>query len=75
MSSGCCITYARGLASKLILEDIKNNKATILLGVPLLFEKMHAGIFKAISKKPMLTRAMFKTTFSISKLLARHHCR
>jgi len=70
LAAGICITYARGLASKQILEDIKNNKATILLGVPLLFEKMHAGIFKAIAKKPPFTRVMFKASYSVSRLLS-----
>jgi len=70
MAAGIGIVYARGLASKLILEDIKNNKATILLGVPLLFEKMHAGIFKAIAKKPLFTRILFKASCSVSKLLS-----
>jgi long-chain acyl-CoA synthetase len=70
LAAGAGITYARGLASKLILEDIKNNKCTILLGVPLLFEKMHAGIFKAISKKPPLTRAIFQLSYRTSKLLS-----
>jgi long-chain acyl-CoA synthetase len=70
MAGGVTITYARGLASKLIIEDIKNNKATILLGVPLLYEKMHAGIFKAIAKKPPFTRVLFKASYSVAKLLA-----
>jgi long-chain acyl-CoA synthetase len=70
MAFGCCIVYARGLASKLIIEDIKSNQATILLGVPLLFEKMHDGIFKAISKKPPFTRVVFSATYSLSKLLS-----
>lgn len=69
LSGGACITYARGLASKLIVEDIKNNNATIILGVPLLFEKMHDGLMKAISKKPPLTRAIFKTTYGLSNAL------
>lgn len=69
IAGGACITYARGLASKLIVEDIKNNNATIILGVPLLFEKMHEGLIKAISKKPPLTRAMFKTTYGLSNVL------
>jgi long-chain acyl-CoA synthetase len=70
LAYGCCIVYARGLASKLIIEDIKNNQATIILGVPLLYEKMHDGIFRAISKKPPFTKIMFKATYSISKLLS-----
>jgi long-chain acyl-CoA synthetase len=70
MAGGITITYARGLASKLIIEDIKNNKVTILLGVPLLFEKMHAGIFKAIAKKPPFTRVVFKASYSVARLLS-----
>jgi long-chain acyl-CoA synthetase len=69
IAAGCCITYARGLASKLIVEDIRNNKATILLGVPLLFEKMYAGIMRAIAKKPPFTRLMFKASYGLSRLM------
>ncbi len=68
-AGGGCVTYARGLASKLIIEDIKNNKATILLGVPLLFEKMHAGLLRAISKKPRATRAIFKASYGLSRIM------
>jgi long-chain acyl-CoA synthetase len=68
LSIGASITYARGLASKQIVEDIKNNKATILLGVPLVFEKMFAGITKEIAKKPQFTRAVFRTIYGVSKL-------
>jgi long-chain acyl-CoA synthetase len=70
LAAGAAIAYARGLASKLILDDIKSNKATIILGVPLLFEKMHAGVFRAISKKPPFTRVMFKASYSLVKLLS-----
>jgi long-chain acyl-CoA synthetase len=66
---GCCITYARGVASKLIVEDIKNNKATILLGVPLLFEKMYAGIMRAVARKPPVTRLLFKASYGVSRLM------
>ncbi len=69
LAGGACITYARGLAAKLIIEDIKNNKATILLGVPLLFEKMHAGLLRAISKKPAVTRVVFKASYGLSRIM------
>lgn len=69
MAGGACITYARGLASKLIVEDVKNNKATILLGVPLLFEKMHTGLLRAVSKKPPVTRMIFKASYGICRIM------
>ena len=69
LSNGAAISYARGLASKLIVEDIKSNQATLLLGVPLVFEKMFAGISRAIGKKPPLTRAVFRSTYGLAKFL------
>jgi len=69
LAVGASITYARGLASKLIVEDIKSNSATVLVGVPLVFEKMYAGMMKAIEKKPPFTRAVFRTIFGISRFL------
>lgn len=69
LSNGSSITYARGLASKQIVEDIKNTKATVLIGVPLVFEKMFAGLTRAISKKPPFTRAVFKTIYNLTKIL------
>jgi len=69
LSNGASITYARGLASKMIVEDIKNTKATVLVGVPLVFEKMFAGLTRAIAKKPPFTRAVFRTMNGISRIL------
>jgi len=69
LSNGASITYARGLASKLIVEDIKNNQVTILLAVPLVYEKMYASIARKISEKPPVTRVLFKTIYGVSKLL------
>ncbi len=69
LSSGASITYARGLASKLIIEDIKENKCTILLAVPLLYEKMYAGITRKIAQNPPFKRALFRTIYGVSRFL------
>ena len=45
--SGGSAHYARSL--KTVVEDLQNVKATILLGVPLLFDKMFKRIYKTIS--------------------------
>jgi long-chain acyl-CoA synthetase len=68
LSGGGMITYARSLKSKEILEDIRNSGATILIGVPLLYEKMLSGIFKAVEKKPFFTQLLFKANFNLCKL-------
>lgn len=64
LSGGAMITYARSLKSKELLEDIKRNNVTMLLGVPLLFEKMLTALLKSVEKKPASARALFKTGFA-----------
>lgn len=59
--SGSSITFARSLKSNQIVEDLKASKATVMLGVPLLFQKMLDGIYKAIERKPFVQRQAFKT--------------
>ncbi|MFA6598987.1 MAG: AMP-binding protein [Ignavibacteriaceae bacterium] len=46
--SGASVHFARSL--KTVTEDIQKVHATMLLGVPLLFEKMYRAIYKAIEK-------------------------
>lgn len=61
---GCSITYARSLKSTEIMGDIKNTGVTMMVGVPLLFEKMHIGILRGIKKKGMKTRTLFKVVYN-----------
>jgi len=53
---GNTIVYARSLKSKELLEDLKDSKATMLLGVPLLFEKLYTGIMKKLKMESALKR-------------------
>jgi long-chain acyl-CoA synthetase len=47
--SGASVHFIRSI--KTILEDIKNSKATIMLGAPLLYNKLYTKILKNISEK------------------------
>ena len=62
---GASITYAESLASKRIIANIRETGVTIMMGVPLLYEKMVNGIKRAISEKPLPVRAIFKTLMGI----------
>ncbi len=57
---GSWITYARSLKSKQIMEDLAWSRATILFGVPLLYQKMMAGIKRGVAKAPASKRAVFR---------------
>ncbi len=56
---GCMVTYARSLKSKELLEDISNTNASLMVGVPLLYEKMYEGILRGVGKKSFITRTAF----------------
>jgi long-chain acyl-CoA synthetase len=62
---GCSITYSHSMKSNDLVADIKNTGVTMMVGVPLLFEKMHAGILRGVRKKGKRTQKIFNTMFSI----------
>ena len=55
--SGCTITFARGLKSRSILEDLKASRATVIFGCPFLFQKMLEEIQGAIRSVPAAEKA------------------
>ncbi len=69
--TGCRVTFARSLRSRYLMEDIKSSAITIMLGVPLLFQKMLEGIFRAVDKAPVVKRQAFRTMMSMVKLAER----
>ncbi len=61
--SGASIHYARSL--KTVVEDLQASHATILLGVPLLYDKMFRRIYKSIKEKKiasLLIKPLVKVT-------------
>jgi len=58
VSKGCSITTAESLASKRIIANIKETGVTLMMGFPLLYEKMVAGIFRGINEKPIPVRLL-----------------
>lgn len=59
LSIGAQIAYARSLKSNEILDDLRMTHATVILAVPLLYEKMANSIQKKVSEAPPLRRALF----------------
>lgn len=60
MDTGATVTYARSLKSRDLLDDARDTGVTVMLGVPLLYEKLHAGILRGVNQKPLPTRAVFR---------------
>ena len=67
---GCSITYARSLKSKELIEDIKNSGTTLMVGVPLLYEKMYQGISRKLKALPFPKKNIVGLLYKISKTAA-----
>ncbi len=65
--SGARIIYAPSLKSRDIIGAIRDGEGTLMLGVPLLYEKMLAGIGNAVKKQPALKRAAFAASLGVVK--------
>ncbi len=66
---GASVHYARSL--KTIVEDLQKSKATILLGIPLLYDKMFKAIYRGIKEKKLIApiiRPMIKATDILEKI-------
>jgi long-chain acyl-CoA synthetase len=66
---GVTITYARSLKSKEIIEDIQDSETTIILGVPLLYEKMLKGLRKGISEQKKLVKTVVNVNLWLVRTL------
>jgi long-chain acyl-CoA synthetase len=69
--SGSTITFAQNQKSRSILENLKASRATVILGGPLLFQKMLEEIYEAIRRIPAAEKAahiLFKAVKVCEKL-------
>lgn len=64
--AGARIFYARGLIPTEIVEDLRTSKATFLLAVPLLLEKIVAGIGRGLGKAGVAGKVI-KGLWSLSR--------
>ncbi len=69
ITMGCTVCFSRVLRAKELLEDIATADATLMVGVPMLFEKFHAGIIKGVEKKGFVARQLFGSAMGASKLI------
>jgi long-chain acyl-CoA synthetase len=64
---GASVAYARGLKSNELREDIASSRATLMLGVPLLYEKFLDGIHRGIDRAPLLRRSLARGLLGLSR--------
>ncbi len=71
LRGGGSVAYARGLKSNELREDLRTAQATILVGVPLLYEKLLAAIRRGIADAPLGSRLLVKGLLLVVWLASR----
>jgi len=66
MSVGAEIVFGKKMVTKAILKDLKEAKITMFLGVPLLFNKVLAGIMRGIKEKGPIVYGLIRAMMAIS---------
>lgn len=73
--AGASVYFARGIAPREIISDLERSRATFLLGVPLLYEKIVSGIDRGLRQAgwPGLLARLLWSVSKIGRPLWRHH--
>lgn len=66
LSQGCEIVFGKSMAVTRLMKELKEGKITMLLGVPLLFNKLLAGIMKGIKSKGPVVNGMIHFLMGLS---------
>lgn len=65
---GAAITYARSMKSTDLIADMRETKVSLMVGVPLLYEKLHTGIVRGIKKKGVIPHYLFNLLYGTTLL-------
>ncbi|MDR0389752.1 MAG: AMP-binding protein [Spirochaetaceae bacterium] len=66
ISTGAEVVFGKRMVTKAILKDLKEAKITMLLGVPMLFNKLLGGILKGIKAKGPIVYGLINFLMAVS---------
>jgi long-chain acyl-CoA synthetase len=69
LSTGAEIVFGKSMAVSRLMKELREGKITVMLGVPLLYNKLLAGITKGIREKGPLVAGLMKFLMSLSYLI------
>jgi long-chain acyl-CoA synthetase len=69
MALGAELVFGKRMVTQQILKDLKQAQVTIFLGVPMLFNKLLAGILRGIKQKGAVVFAIISLLMGISGLI------
>jgi long-chain acyl-CoA synthetase len=69
ISTGAEVVFGKRMVTKAILKDLKEAKITMLLGVPMLFNKLLAGILRGLREKGPVVYGIMSLLMGLSGLI------
>ena len=73
LSAGCSIVFGKSMAVTRLLKELKEGRITVMLGVPLLYNKLYSGILKGVAAKgkavELLIKALMAVSYCVKKAL------
>jgi long-chain acyl-CoA synthetase len=66
LSIGAEVVFGKRMVTKAILKDLKEAKITMLLGVPMLFNKVLAGILRGLKEKGPIVYGLISALMGVS---------
>jgi long-chain acyl-CoA synthetase len=66
ISTGAEVVFGKRMVTKAILKDLKEAKITMLLGVPMLFNKVLAGILRGLKEKGPVVYGLISALMALS---------
>ncbi len=69
ISVGAELVFGKSMAVSRLMKELKEGQITMLLGVPLLFNKLLAGIMKGIKSKGIIVYGFIKLLLNISYII------
>lgn len=66
LSAGCSIVFGKSMAVTRLLKELREGKITVMLGVPLLYNKLYTGILKGVAAKGKAVELLIKFLMNVS---------
>ena len=66
LSAGCSIVFGKSMAVTRLLKELREGKITVMLGVPLLYNKLYTGILKGVAAKGKAVELLIKFLMGVS---------
>ncbi len=69
---GCNLIFGHQMVVTKILNDMRQGKVTLFLAIPLLYNKLLAGLFKKVREKGLVTFALVRVMLFINGILKKY---